>query len=196
MKNKILALILSVVMIAGVLVFPVSSADGSLPFKDVKEGKWFYKSVRFVYENGYMNGITSDTFDPNGNLTRGMVVTILCRMDGGTPELTDAFSDVAPKKWYAGYVGWAAKNKLVNGYSDGTFKPEANITRQEMAAVISRYIEYAGINMPRRFTAPSVFADDSKIAKWAKTYMEDLRRAGIFNGDTNGNCNPKSQITR
>ena len=196
MKNKILALILSVVMIAGVLVFPVSSADGSLPFKDVKEGKWFYKSVRFVYENGYMNGITNDTFDPNGNLTRGMVVTILCRMDGGTPELTDAFSDVAPKKWYAGYVGWAAKNELVNGYSDGTFKPEANITRQEMAAVISRYIEYAGINMPRRFTAPSVFADDSKIAKWAKTYMEDLRRAGIFNGDTNGNCNPKSQITR
>ena len=122
MKNKILALILSVVMIAGVLVFPVSSADGSLPFKDVKEGKWFYKSVRFVYENGYMNGITNDTFDPNGNLTRGMVVTILCRMDGGTPELTGAFSDVAPKKWYAGYVGWAAKNKLVNGYSDGTWK--------------------------------------------------------------------------
>lgn len=197
MKKRIVSLVISFVMLAGILIYPVSSAEGgSMPFKDVKAGKWYFKSVEYVYENGYMNGVTPDRFDPNGNLTRGMVVTILCRMDGGKPELTGAFSDVKPKKWYAGYVGWASKNGLVNGYSDGTFKPEANITRQEMAAVISRYIEYAGIRMPRRFTAPAEFTDTAKIGKWAKTHVETLRRAGIFNGDTAGKYNPQSEITR
>ena len=197
MKKRIVSLVISFVMLAGILIYPVSSAEGgSMPFKDVKAGKWYCKSVEYVYENGYMNGVTPDRFDPNGNLTRGMVVTILCRMDGGKPELTGVFSDVKPKKWYAGYVGWASKNGLVNGYSDGTFKPEANITRQEMAAVISRYIEYAGIRMPRRFTAPAEFTDTAKIGKWAKTHVETLRRAGIFNGDAAGKYNPQSEITR
>ncbi len=198
MLRKSISLIVSLLLIlqlAAVLV-PLGAEDPGMPFRDVKEGKWYYENINYVYTNGLMTGMTTDTFVPNGTLTRAMIVTILCRMEKGTEETTDKFSDVKSGAWYAGYVGWAAKTGVVDGYPDGTFRPDKAITRQEMAAVMSRYIEYSDVNMPRQSTAPVVFTDDDKIASWAEEYVETLRRAGIFNGDSNGNVNPASNITR
>ena len=192
-KLRFVSLLLVLTML---IPFAVSGAEGEMPFRDVKEGKWYYKSVKYVYERDLMQGVAKDRFDPNGSLTRAMFVTILCRIHGGEKKNTDDFSDVKPGKWYSGYVGWAASTGVVNGYSDGTFKPDANITRQEIATAMVRYIDYSGKNLPRRATAPSVFADSSKVAKWAKDHVETLRRAGVVNGDNNGNFNPKSNVTR
>ncbi len=195
--TRVIAMIVASVMLLGMTV-TVSSADSTdtMPYTDVKSSAWYYDSVLFAYQNGLMNGMTETTFAPTGTLTRAMFVTILCRLEGGEQKTTSLFSDVPSKSWYAGCVGWAAETGVVNGYPDGTFRPMANITRQEMATAMAKYIAYTGDNMPRRSTAPVVFADSGKIADWAYDYVEVLRRAGIVNGDQNEKFNPKANITR
>ncbi len=196
MIKRTLSFIIAAIFLLALIPAAVSSESFEMDFKDVPKGKWYYSYVKYAYENGLMVGTSKTTFEPDGKLTRGMFVTILCRLDGGEPKKTDKFSDVPSGKWYAPYVGWASEIGLVNGYPGGLFKPDAYLTRQEMAAITDRYIAYKGINMPRRFTAPSYFTDSAKIAKWAKANMENLRRAGIFNGDNAGRCNPTASITR
>lgn len=191
--RKIPALLLAVVML--IAAVPVSRAEG-LPFRDVRESDWFYSYVKYVYDNGYMVGVTGKTFEPESKLTRAMLVTILCKLSDGAPEVSDDFTDVPAGEWYAPYVGWAAKTGVVKGYGGGIFKPENNITREEMATAMVRYIEYAGVRLPRRSTAPFEFADAGKISDWAASYVETLRRAGIMNGDTTGKYHPASDITR
>ena len=196
MLKRTLSLLIAAVFLIAFIPAAVKSESLTVDFKDVQKTEWYYEYVKYVYENGLMVGTSATKFEPESSLTRGMFVTILCRIDGGTPETTDKFKDVPAKEWYAPYVGWASKTGLVNGYPGGLFKPEANLSRQEMAAITDRYIAYRGINMPRRFTAPSEFADSARIEDWAKGNMENLRRAGIFNGDNAGKCNPAADITR
>jgi len=196
MTKKILTGFLALLMLVSTIVFTGSAADTEMPFKDVKKKNWFYDEVLYVYERQLMTGTTNDKFEPNGKLTRAMFVTILGRLAGADEKKTDSFSDVKKKNWFAGYVGWAVEAKIVNGYEDGTFKPNNPLSREEMAACISRYVDYMGISMPRENTAPTKFADAKKVAKWARDYVEMLRRAGIVNGDNVGKYNPKSNITR
>ncbi|MBR4661454.1 MAG: S-layer homology domain-containing protein, partial [Clostridia bacterium] len=196
MLKRSLSLLIAAAFLIALIPAAASSEPLTMDFKDVPKTEWYYEYVRYVYENGLMVGTSPTKFEPESSLTRGMFVTILCRIDGGTPEATDKFKDVPANEWYAPYVGWASKTGLVNGYPGGLFKPEANLSRQEMAAITDRYIAYRGINMPRRFTAPSEFADSARIEDWAKGNMENLRRAGIFNGDNAGKCNPTANITR
>ncbi|MBQ8524079.1 MAG: S-layer homology domain-containing protein [Clostridia bacterium] len=194
--------ILSAVILAAMLLGVYTagqlsvSAEDKMPFADVGEKKWFYDEVLFVYEKGLMNGITETRFEPNGNLTRAMFITILGRLAGAEESESNKFPDVKKGKWYSGYVGWAVDSGIVTGYEDGTFKPNKALSREEMAACIYRYVEYMGINMPRENTAPQKFSDSGKIAKWARDYVELLRRSGIANGDQYEKYNPKANITR
>ena len=197
MTKKILSAFLAALMLCGALVIGAGSTSAAdMPFTDVKAKNWFYDEVLYVYERGLMTGTTDTKFEPNGKLTRAMFVTILGRLAGAAETETDAFSDVKKKNWYSGYVGWAVEAGIVTGYEDGTFKPNKALSREEMAACISRYVDFMGIQMPRENTAPDRFADRMKIAKWAREYVEMLRRAGIVNGDQYENYNPKSNITR
>jgi len=197
MKTKrIISALLAILMIIGSMVFATTAAESKLPFKDVGKKKWFYEEVLYVYEKGLMTGMTEDKFEPNTSLTRAMFITILGRLAGAEKTVTNKFSDVKKKAWYAGYVGWAVDSGIVNGYEDGTFKPDKALTREEMAKCIALYVEHMNIRMPRESTAPVEFSDKGKIAKWARDYVEVLRRAGIANGDTNKKYNPKSEITR
>ena len=199
LKN-LLCCAMATVMLAGSTVVSTVSAnaatDEKLPFSDVKEKNWFYDSVKFVYDEGIINGYTDGTFKPKENLTRAEFVTILGRLAGATSTTRDTFTDTKKNTWYSEYIGWAVENGIITGFPDNTFRPNDKITREQIAAAISRYIEAEGINMPRRSTAPDSFADEGKISKWAKEYMEVLRRAGIFNGDQNENCNPQVNISR
>lgn len=193
--KRILSLLLTFVMCFSALAITGSAADDKLPFTDVKESKWFYEAVKYVYDQNYMVGITDSTFEPNSSLNRAMCVTILCRLANGTEVKTKDFSDVK-NQWFAGAVGWASSVGIVNGYEDGTFKPLKAITRQEMAKMMAAYVEYTGLNLPRASTAPERFTDKKAIAGWASDYVETLRRAGIMNGDNMGKVNPKANISR
>ncbi|MBR3990828.1 MAG: S-layer homology domain-containing protein [Clostridia bacterium] len=195
--KKLISVLLTLVMLAGAAATVFSAGEGEFPFTDVPAKKWYRKAVEYVWERGLMNGMTATTFEPDGSMTRAMFVTILCRLDGGEQKKTDAFSDVSPKKWYAGYVGWANEAGVVNGYPDGTFGPEKNITRQEVAVALVRYLEYSDTRVPlHAASAPDEFADGSAFPKWSRDQIDRLRRAGIFNGDQNARFNPKSNITR
>lgn len=182
--RKIISSVLTVLILsASIFTVGTTAADGEMPFRDVGKKKWYYDEIKFVYEKGLMNGITKTTFEPESNLTRGMFITVLGRLANAEQTTTNRFSDVKKKDWYSGYVGWAVDAGIVIGYSDGTFLPEKELTREEMAACISRYVDYMDINLPRESSAPSVFADAKKIGKWAREYVEVLRRSGIAKGD-------------
>ena len=185
-------------IIAVLLPSVVFTTDSSLPFKDVKNGKWYYKPIKYVYDNGIMTGMTKDTFEPEGTTTRAQLVTILSRLDGAEIKGKGAdtgFSDVPAGKWYSDAIGWAAEKNLVNGYNDGSFKPNAPILRQELAVLLDRFITYRSDVLPEKPIADG-FADQNKIPKWASAAVEKIRLSGIIAGDKAGNFNPKKSTTR
>ena len=194
--RKIAALALAVIMLAGVLMTGAVSAAEEMPFRDVAAGKWFYDAVKYVWERELMSGVAPDRFEPNGSMTRAMFVTVLGRLAGAEGSETNPFPDAKSGTWYSKYVGWAVDRGIVKGYEDGTFRPDTNLSREEMAACMARYIDAMGLNMPRENDAVYEFTDGDRIAGWAEGYVDVLRTAGIVRGDDNVNYNPKSEITR
>jgi len=167
------------------------------PFTDVEEDDWFYSDVYYMWENKLMNGTSETLFSPNIALTRGMVVTVLWRMEG-SPDADDLempFSDVASGTWYYDAVKWAAENGIVTGYENGTFCPDNTIYRQDLALVLNRYADFAETELTatREYAA---FNDNAKIDTYAKDAVETLYKSGIINGKTGNNFDPKGSATR
>ena len=196
--KKIISAALSAVMLIGCVMAGSAAAatEGELPFTDVGPKKWFYEAVKYVWERGLMDGVAPDKFNPNGGMTRAMFVTVLGRLAGTEGSESNPFPDAKNNTWYSKYVGWAVDQGIINGYEDGTFRPNKNLSREEMAACMARYIDARGLNMPRENDAVYEFTDGGKIAHWASDYVDVLRTAGIVRGDNNLNYNPKSNITR
>jgi hypothetical protein len=171
----------------------------SNPFMDVKVGNWFYDAVMYAYANGLMAGTSTNPmrFSPNVPLTRGMIVTILYR-HAGSPDVSDLpnpFDDVQGDIWYTNAVKWAAANGIVAGYGGGKYGPNDNITRQDLAAILHRYADFAGIPLPIARDYRS-FLDDADIADYAKEAIEAFFRAAVINGYPDGGVHPKGEATR
>ena len=196
--KKLLSFLLSAVMLVAAFAAAVPAfSNAGFPFSDVAEGDWYRDPVAFVYEGGLMIGVSDTTFAPDAPMTRAMFVTVLYRLSGEDAEVTDAFSDVPASEWYARAVGWAVSSGIVEGYPDGTFRPDDLITREEAAATVVRYSGYAEQRLPKHSaTAPGSFADGGAIADWAKGDVDALRVAGVFRGDENVNFNPTANLTR
>ncbi|MBQ2468449.1 MAG: S-layer homology domain-containing protein [Clostridia bacterium] len=197
-KTVVSVILLFSLLISAFAVVPQAASADALPFVDVKTGDWFYGAVGRVYKEGIIIGITAKTFEPESKMTRAQLVTITCRISGdeykGLGEgLT--FKDTPKTEWYADYVGWALREGIVNGYPDGTFKPDAPVTRAELAVVLSRFFNYREIYLA---DAPLVksFADAGKIEDWAQDAVEKIRLCGIISGDPAGNFNPGASATR
>ena len=118
----------------------LSSTESDGDFKDINASDWFYDAVGYAYDEGLMNGVGDDLFAPYGNLTRAMLVTTLYRYEV-EPDITseNIFTDVPAGQWYTNAVIWANANGIVEGYGDGIFGTEDNITREQLAAVFYRY---------------------------------------------------------
>lgn len=166
------------------------------PFIDVDENDWFYDAVVYVYNEGMMDGISATQFAPNSNLTRGMVVTMLYRLEG-EPRVTGSsgFDDVASGAWYADAVTWAAENGIVNGVSDTEFAPNVNITREQLAAILYRYAEYNDYDVSGRDDL-SEFTDRSSISSYALDAMRWAVDEGLITGITNTTIEPQGTATR
>ena len=178
-SKRILALLLSMVLLFGMLPMSALAADST--FSDVKTSDWFYDDVRYVCENGLMNGTGSGTFSPKATTTRGMIVTILARMEG-----VDTTKGAA---WYAAGREWAMKN----GISDGT-NMEANITREQLAAILYRYATFCGYAVTASAEI-SRFADAGTVGSYALAAMKWASAEGLING-SGSNLVPKAQATR
>lgn len=172
---------------------PTPNAD----FLDVSRVDWFYYDVRYVCENGLMNGTSRNRFSPYGTATRGMLVTILYRMEN-EPRCfgSAAFSDVKPGAYYEKAVIWASQNNIVSGYTDGTFRPDAPVTREQLASILYRYTLYCGQDVSAgETTSLTGYGDAQAVSSYALPAMRWACGTGILQG-ANGKLNPSGLATR
>ena len=168
----------------------------TLPFTDVKSGDWFYEAVQYVYDKGMMTGVSADRFAPASTTTRGMIVTILYRLEN-EPEVSggSAFTDVESGAWYADAVAWAAANDIVNGTSATTFAPNSPITREQMAAILYRYAAYKGYDVSQKADL-SGYTDAASISDYAKDALAWANAQKLITGVTDTTLNPQGSATR
>lgn len=169
--------------------------EPAMPFVDVDENDWFYDVVLYAYENGLMTGTSADTFAPNTATTRGMIVSMLARLEGVTSAESAGFTDVADNDWYATAVNWAASEGIVNGFEDDTFRPNAPITREQMAAILYNYADYKGYDVSARADL-SDYADAASISSWAEDVLAWANAEGLINGMTATTIDPQGATTR
>ena len=167
----------------------------TLPFADVSEGDWFYDPVCFVYSEGLMTGTSATTFEPNTSLSRAMLVAVLHRLEGSPQASAGDFTDVADGDWYAQAVNWAASVGVVNGFDDGTFQPNAAITREQMAAILRNYAQYKGLDVTASGDLAH-YTDAASVSDWAKESVEWAVGSGLLGGYEDSTLRPQGTTTR
>lgn len=212
MKKKIFSMFLAAAMMLGALPLTALAVDSAqtqsptdsiyqlevdLPFDDVPVLAWYRKPVEFVYIHGIMVGVGDNKFAPNGTMTRAMVVQTLYA-DAGSPEVSGdpEFTDVTdPAKWYYNAVQWASQNGVAAGMGDGTFAPEAKVTREQFAQFL---YGYEGSPEVCDWTL-SLFEDADSVSDWAKPALTWANQHGIVNGIPFGDklyLKPQDDATR
>ena len=171
--------------------------SGTLPFTDVKTGDWFYEAVQYVYDKGMMTGVSADRFAPASTTTRGMIVTILYRLEN-EPAVSggSAFTDVESGAWYADAVAWAAANDIVNGTSATTFAPNSPITREQMATMLYRFAQYKGMDAVTLQEHLTGYPDGGQVSDYAIPAMNWAVGQGLIAGMENGTLVPQGSATR
>ena len=153
---------------------------------------WAENTIIDFIDKGYINGYSDGTFRPNNSITRAEFVKIVNNMFGYTSVGSVPFNDVISGAWYYNDVAIAVKAGYINGKNATTFAPNDPITRQEVAKILTTIMNNSDTNHDKLNT----FKDGNNTADWAKSYVEGAIEAGYLNGDTEGNLNPTSNITR
>ena len=166
------------------------------PFTDVSEKDWFYNDAMFVYKNGLMLGTSKTLFGPHGTVTRGMMATILWRMEGSlAPKGENSFTDVEAGRWYADAITWTTENGIFAGYSKDKFGPDDPITREQLTAIFYRYADYKGYKLTVTGNLDK-FEDADKITDYAKTVMQWAVGNGLIKGKSETLLDPQGTATR
>ena len=170
----------------------IDDRSHAMTFADVAEGAWYYDAVSYVYANGLMDGVSASEFAPDTTLTRAMLVTILWRMEGEpVVNYLMPFTDVDGGAWYAEAVRWAASEGIVTGVSDTSFAPNAEITREQLAAILHRY---AG--EPATAANLAGYADGASVSAYAVDAMSWCVEHDIITGTTATTLEPQGTATR
>lgn len=176
-------------------IFANSDNCPSKAFSDLDAKAWYHEGVDYALTNGLMNGVGGGKFEPDGQLTRAQLVTVLYRAAGepDTGKQVNPFTDVADDAWYTKAVIWAANNGIVNGVAKNIFAPDASITREQIATMLYRY---AGAEAAKEDKL-SAFPDAAKVSDWAKEALNWAVASGLINGvaDANGTANLEPQAT-
>ena len=166
------------------------------PFTDVSEKDWFYNDAMFVYKNGLMLGTSKTLFSPHGTVTRGMMATILWRMEGSlAPKDENSFTDVEAGMWYADAITWTTANGIFAGYSKDKFGPDDPVTREQLTAIFYRYADYKGYKLTVTENLDK-FEDADKITDYAKTVMQWAVGNGLIKGKSENLLDPQGTATR
>ena len=175
---------------------PVEQKPEELPFDDVSKNDWFYDDVEYVYESGLMQGVRTRTFEPNAPITRGMIVTILYRMEGW-PAVSGScvFQDVAPGSYYESAILWAAAQGIVKGYDDTHFGPDDSITREQLAAILMRYAAYKNQDTDVRASLNG-FVDAGSISSYATNAVAWAVSGQLLAGVGGSRIAPAGNATR
>lgn len=167
----------------------------ALPFVDVHANDWFFDPVCYVYREGLMTGTSATTFAPNATTTRAMIVSILARQENVTSAEDAGFTDVAAGDWYATAVNWAAREGIVAGFEDDSFRPNAAITREQLAAILCNYSAWKGEDTSARADL-SRYSDAEQISSWATDVMRWAVAEGLISGMTADELQPQGNATR
>ena len=160
------------------------------PFTDVSKNDSCYNAVDYLYSKDIMNGTSATKFSPNAELTRAMVVTILYRAQGEPAvRMSGSFKDVAAGRYYTEAVEWAAAHDIVKGFTDGTFQPDKPVTREQLAAFLSRFAQYNGIRL-----ADGKLNADALVSDWARENVAWAAAEGILTSAQTRNA--KQNATR
>lgn len=178
----------------------ISSGEKDCPsrsFRDLDTTKWYHEAIDTMLREGLMNGTGNGLFEPNGTLTRAMLVTILWRSEGKpAASAQTSFTDVPAGAYYAEAVRWAAANGAVKGVSSTEFGPSKNITRQELVTILWRLAAKKGLNTSNAGLTVPEFADRSQIAAWAAEAMSWGCTRGILTGKSANRVDPTGTATR
>lgn len=173
---------------------PVSSeAPWNNPFTDISPSAWYYDAVKFVNQNGLMNGAGNGLFVPDAYLSRAMLAEILYNKKGrpAMPDGVATFPDVSLNGWYTNAVTWAYGRGIIKGYDNGLFGPGDDITREQLAVMLYRY---AGSPVPPNLQLN--FIDAHKVSSWAQDAMCWAVSEGVLSGKGNGILDPTGKATR
>lgn len=173
------------------------SQEYTNPFTDVKSDDWFSGAIEFVHKKNLMKGVSDNEFAPNENLSRAMIVTILYRMENEPSASFNKFGDVNADEWYGAAVAWASENGIVNGVSENEFAPNDNLTREQMAAIIYRYIKFKGKDVSvGENTNILSYTDAESVSEYAVEAICYAVGSGLMKGDSETTLNPSGTATR
>lgn len=194
-SKRFLSVLLSLCLLLGLLPGTAFAASGDHPFTDVPDGAWYSEAVQYVYEHCLMNGTSPTKFSPDTTTSRGMIVTILHRMEG-TPHAAGAsFTDVPANQYYTEAVAWASANRIVTGYGNGKFGPDDPITREQLAAILYRYVQYKNY-YDVIYGDASVFADGNKVSAYAVDAVDWAVGMGLLSGTGSNMLTPAGAASR
>lgn len=190
----------SSVLAAGLLCLGVLSCGQEVSaksYQDVADTAWYHPAVEFVTDAGLIDGVDSNNFAPEQNLTRGEFLLMLGRMAGVDPSPVgfSDFSDVDGNSELSAYACWAVDAKITGGYTNGKFGTYDPISREEMATMMQKYLEASKIIMIPQQTVATL-QDATTISTWATESVEMIQKVGLMVGDTRGNFNPVNKIKR
>ena len=173
----------------------IKIVDNAKDFDDVPADAWYADSVDFVSSHELFEG-TDKGFEPSMNMTRAMLVTVLYRLENEPDATAEAvFTDVKEDSWYADAVEWAASSGIVNGVGNDLYDPNGDVTREQIATMLYRYVKHLGLDVSSRGSLDK-FYDGDQVSDWAKDAMQWAVKLGIFRGDDTGSLNPKNKATR
>lgn len=194
-RTTIVAQIGEKIAICNIVVAPVK--QDTLPFGDISKTDWYYNSVKFVYQNKIIMGKTETLFKPNDKLTRGQLSTILWRMEGSPKPVNGKdFADVRSEDYYYEAVTWASGKGIINGYGDGKFGPNKNVTREQLAVMIYNYARYKKKDMSKTVEI-SKYKDASGVASYGVIPVKWAIANKIISGKDNGTrIDPRGNASR
>lgn len=174
-----------------------TNPDAPNPFDDISKDDWYYEDVINVFEEGLFTGTDNNRFSPKANITRGMFVTVLYRLEG-EPAVNRSipFEDVSADSYYANAVIWAQQNGIIKGFSEKEFAPNKNITREQIAAMMFRFAQYKGYDVTQGGMQIREFDDFENISDYAIAAMTWAVNTGLMRGKTQTTINPQDNATR
>ena len=199
MKRSIKQILL-ILLVGSVLTTYPCFAQENTTFSDVPKYEWYSESVEYVFENGLMNGTSKTTFEPASSITRGMIVTIIYRMEGMPAVVSESkYTDVNKEFYYYSPIVWATENGIVNGYSKEIFAPNDRITREQFAAILYRYADYKGLDVSfdlKIVEALKKYDDNSLINDYAKDAISWANHSKLITGTSVTTLEPHGTATR
>lgn len=181
----------------GVSYVKATETPSETKFNDVSANDWFASAVDYVTGKGMMNGTAANTFSPKANTTRGMVVTVLYRLENQPSTSAASFTDVASGAYYANAVAWANANGIVSGYGSGKFGPNDKVTREQLAAILYRYAQYKKYDVSVGEDTNILSYDDAQsISSYAIPAIQWACGAGVVTGKSGSKLDPKGNATR